>query len=34
MNLCRENGIIPFAKFARNAFIAKKILISFIELNI
>ena len=34
MNLCRENGVIPFAKFARNAFIAKKILISFVELNI
>ena len=34
MDLCRENGIIPFAKFARNAFIAKKILISFVELNI
>ena len=30
---CKTQGIIPFAKQARNAFIAKKILISLVDIN-
>ena len=31
--MCKKKGILPFAKLARNAFIAKKILGSFVELK-
>ena len=31
---CKEKGLIPFAKQARNAFIAKKILISLVDTNV
>jgi len=31
---CKEQGLLPFAKQARNAFIAKKILISLVDTNI
>ena len=31
---CKEQGLIPFAKQARNAFIAKKILISLVDINV
>ena len=31
LNLIKSNGIVPFAKYARNAFIAKKWLNSFLE---
>ena len=31
MNLIKSNGIVPFAQYARNAFIAKKLLNSFLD---
>jgi phosphohistidine swiveling domain-containing protein len=31
---CKTQGLIPFAKQARNAFIAKKILISLVDINV
>ena len=31
MNLIKSNGIVPFAQYARNAFIAKKFLNSFLD---
>ena len=34
LNLVKSNGIVPFAKYARNAFIAKKLLNSILDNNI